>query len=175
MTVSCPLECEYLQDARIREKPPLLSADDFPNRDIRVSDEFLRKHEPLLVVLAATIMRSALEHDGTIDYDVREALDSLIRTYRTLQSGLVYESRPTNPMAANIYARLQDAVEDLRRRVQEHTGTNTIRDVDVLGVLVFLHRMELQHNNGRTKGRAFIDFLRAYFPQKPAPEPSILA
>jgi hypothetical protein len=52
---------------------------------------------------------------------------------------------------------------------------NSIRDVDVLGILVFLHRMELQHNNGRKKGRAFIDFLRAYFPQKPAAEPSLLA
>src|SRR5689334_20598294 len=131
MTVNCPLECEYLQEARIREKPPVLNADDFPNRDIRVGDEFLRKHEPLLMVLAATIVRSALEYDGTIDYDVRDALDALIRTYRTLQSGLVYESRPANPMAANIYARVQDAVEDLRRRVQEHTGMNSIRDVDV--------------------------------------------
>jgi hypothetical protein len=54
--------------------------------------------------------------------------------------------------------------------VQESTGTNPIRDVDVLGILVFLHRMELQHNNGRAKGRAFIDFLRQYFPQKPSEE-----
>lgn len=175
VTVSCPLECEYLQESRVREKRPLLSADDFPNRDVRVNDEFLRKHEPLLMVLAATTMRAALEYDGTIDYDIREGLEALIRTYRTLQTGLVYETRPANPMAAHVYARVQEAVEDLRRRVQESTGMNTIRDVDILGMIVFLHRMELQHNNGRQKGRAFIDFLRGYFPQKPTPESTILA
>jgi len=173
-TVSCPLECEYLQESRIREKPPLLSADDLPNKDIRVNDAFLRKHEPLLMVLAATVMNAALEYDGTIDYDVREALDAHIRTYRTMQSGLVYETRPANPMAAHVYGRIQESVEDLRRRLQESTGMSSIRDTDVLGILVFLHRMELQHNNGRQKGRAFIDFLRQYFPQKPV-EASLLA
>jgi hypothetical protein len=173
-TVNCPLECEYLQEARIREKPPLLSGDDLPNKDIRVTDEFLRKHEPLLVVLAATVMNAALEYDGTVDYDVREALDAQIRTYRTMQSGLVYESRPANPMAGHVYGRIQESVENLRRKLQESTGMSSIRDKDVLGILVFLHRMELQHNNGREKGRAFIDFLRQYFPQKPV-EASLLA
>lgn len=175
MTVSCPLECEYLQEAHMREKLPDISADTFPNKDIRVSDEFLRKHEPLLIVLAATLMNAALEYEGTIDYDIREALDALIRTHRTLQSGLVYETKPTNPMAAHVYERLQGSVEELRRKLQESTGSATVRDADVLGILVFLHRMELQHNNGRKKGRAFIDFLRQYFPQKPAEESSVLA
>ena len=40
-----------------------------------------------------------------------------------------------------------------------------LRDADVLGVLVFLQRLELQHSNGRRKGRAFLDFLRAYLPE----------
>jgi hypothetical protein len=174
MTVSCPLECEYLQEARLREKQPEVSADTFPNKDIRVSDDFLRKHEPLLMLVAATIARTALDYEGTIDYDIREALEALIRTYRTLQTGLVYETRPANPMAANIYARIQEAVEDLGRRIQQDTGTNPIRDAHVLGIVVFLHRMELQHNNGRKKGRAFIDFLRSYFPPKPAEAPGLL-
>ena len=39
-----------------------------------------------------------------------------------------------------------------------------MRDADLLGVLVFLQRLELQHNNGRRRGRAFFDFLRATFP-----------
>ena len=43
-----------------------------------------------------------------------------------------------------------------------------LRDADVLGVLVFLERLELQHNNGRRRGRAFLDFLRAYLPEPPA-------
>jgi len=45
----------------------------------------------------------------------------------------------------------------------------TLRDADVLGALVFLQRLELQHNNGRRRGRAFVDFLRAYFPAQTQP------
>ena len=38
-----------------------------------------------------------------------------------------------------------------------------IRDSDVLGVLAFLQRLEIDRNNGRKRGRAYIDFLRTQF------------
>jgi len=41
----------------------------------------------------------------------------------------------------------------------------TLRDADVLGTLVFLERLQIQHNNRRRRGRAFLDFLRTYFPE----------
>ena len=52
----------------------------------------------------------------------------------------------------------------------------SVRDADVLGILVFLQRLEIQHNNGRRLGRAFIDFLRTNFPAKEPAEdvPSLL-
>jgi hypothetical protein len=52
------------------------------------------------------------------------------------------------------------------------SGMQQLRDVDVLATLVFLQRLELQHNNGRLRGRAFFDFLRTYFPE---PAPSVQA
>jgi hypothetical protein len=48
----------------------------------------------------------------------------------------------------------------------------TIRDSEVLGVLVFLQRLELQNNNGRRRGRAFLDMLRGFFPATTEPPPS---
>ena len=59
---------------------------------------FLHENEELLVFLGRGIMRAALEADA-VDNDVREALEALIRTYRTLQSGVYYETRPSNPLA----------------------------------------------------------------------------
>jgi hypothetical protein len=111
-----------------------------------------------------------------VDSDVREALESLIRTYRTLESGLYYETRPTNPIAAGIHQRMQEAIEGLRK---ELAGKNAapLRDAEILGTLVFLERVELHQNNGRPKGRAFIDYLRAYFPQPEqdlAPAPPLI-
>lgn len=166
VSVDCPLDCEYLLEARVHERHPDPDPAEFPNQDIPVTEGFLRAHEPLLLYLASGVLRAALETPGAVDHDVREALASLIRTYRTLQTGLMYESMPQNPLAAAIHERMQAAVADLRKRVTETGGT--VRDAEVLGVLAFLQRLEIQHHNGRRKGRAFVDFLSRYFVPAPS-------
>lgn len=169
VTVNCPLECEYLVEARLHDKAPVINSEEIPNRDVRVTEEFMREHEPLLIFLGAKLLGASLETTGAVDSDVREALDSLIRTYRTLQTGLYYESRPNNLVAAGIHQKIQDAVQQLRKELAEK-GSQSLRDAEILGMLVFLQRVELQQNNGRPKGRAFIGYLRGYFPQeKPSP------
>lgn len=168
-TVDCPLDCEYLLAAREHERLPELSADDFPNRDIRITDTFLDEHGPLLVFLSQAVAHAALATQGAVDNDIKEALEALIRTYRTLQSGLIYETRPSNPYAGAIQQRVQEGIADLRRRLTEAAGMNTLRDSEILGVLVFLERLQMQHNNGRRRGRAFLHFLlRHATPQQSA-------
>jgi hypothetical protein len=164
VTVSCPLDCPYLVEARLHEKPREPNPDEVPNKDIQVTEQFLREHEPLLVFLGARLLEASLATSGVVDSDVREALQSLIRTYRTLQSGLYYETRPTNLIAAGIHQKMQEAVDGLRKELAEKNAM-PLRDAEILGTLVFLERVELHENNGRPRGRAFIDYLRAYFPQ----------
>ena len=105
-----------------------------------------------------------MERERAVDFDARQALDALIRTYRTLESGLIYETKPENPYAARIQAALQGSIEELRKNLAQESGMHSLRDAELLGALVFLQRLEMQHNNGRRRGRAFFDFLRAYFP-----------
>jgi hypothetical protein len=106
-TVSCPLDCQYLREARAREKDPYVDPDQFPYKEINVDESFLRRNEPLLIFLASGLATTALETDNAIDNDIREALASLVRTYVTLQSGIVYEARPDNPIAGRIKAGLR--------------------------------------------------------------------
>jgi hypothetical protein len=143
---------------------------DIPNRDVHLSEKFVRDHEPLAFAFALALRR-AMEEQRAVDFDAREALAALIRTYRTRESGLIYETQPTNPYAAAILERLKASIENLRKGLEQEAGMPRLRDTDILGVLVFLERLELQHNNGRRKGRAFLDFLRAYLPE-PEPEPA---
>jgi len=164
MTLHCPLDCEYLQEARKHEHPEPVNPDQFPNQDIRMSETFLRDNEGLLVELGRTLIRAALETPGAVDNDVREALAALIRTHRTLDSGLYYETRPDNPIAAELSRRIQAAAAEFRRAETERLGMSKTRDRDVLGLLVFLQRLEIDRNNGRKLGRRFIDFLRGQFP-----------
>jgi len=163
VTVSCPLDCEYLQEARKHEKLSEFDRTKLPNQDLQVTEKFLSAHEELTIFLGSAVAMAAFDTEGAVDFDVREALDSLIRTYRTLESGFVYESLPANPLAANIHRSVQAAVADFRQKEQQKYGMSRTRDKDVLGVLVFFQRIELERNNGRQRGRAFLDGLRGFY------------
>jgi len=175
VTVHCPLDCEFLQEARKHDKAPPVG--DVPNLDIRVSESLLRANEKLFVFVSSALAKEALAMPGVADFDVRAALDSLIRTYRSLQSGIYYESLPDDPSAANLCRAVQDAVAAFRKAETEHLGMRKTRDADVLGLLVFLQRWEMERNNGRRLGRAFLDALRGIYPvgeEPPAPPASSL-
>jgi hypothetical protein len=163
VSISCPLDCPYLMEARQHEKPREVKIEDLPNRDVEVTEEFLHEHEPLFLFMSSRLLDAVLSSAGAVDTDVREALESLIRTYRTLQSGLYYETKPANLIAAGIHQRVQEAIEELRKELAAANNT-PVRDAEILGTLVFLERVELHENNGRPRGRAFIDYLRTFFP-----------
>ncbi len=163
VSIACPLDCEHLQEARRHDKPVPLDPEAWPHRDIEVTERFLGENEELLLFLGRTLGTTAVEIPGVTDFDVRAALDGLIRTYRTLQSGVYYETRPENALANRIYSAVQDGLAEFRRLEQERAGLPKTRDADVLGILVFFSRLELDRNNGRPKGRAFIGLLQGFY------------
>lgn len=170
--MSCPLDCQYLLEARKHDKTAIRNPDQLPNRDIHVTEEFLASHESLLAAMAEALIRTALGTQGVVDSDVRDALDALIRTYRTLETGIHYDTRPENRLAAVLYDALQSAVTDFRRQETELLGITRTRDNEVLGLLVFFQHFELDRNNGRKRSRAFLDVLREFYPDSPGETPS---
>ena len=159
-TVNCPLDCPYLREARSHEKPSPMDPKEIPNHDIVVDEPFLQRNEILLATLMHAVAEAGLGTAGAVDADVREALDSLVRTYRTRESGLYYETRPSNLIAAAVLERIQKSIEDFQQALAKRSGMETLRDTDILGVLVFLENVEYQIDNGRKRGRAFLDMLR---------------
>jgi hypothetical protein len=171
VSVTCPLDCEYLREARLHEKLPDVDPATLPNRDIVISEKLLRDNEDLLAFVSLTVFRTAMDTPGVVDQDVEAALDSLIRTYRTLQSGVYYETRPVNPFAAAVFENVQDALAEFRREEQAELGMTRTRDADCLAVLVFLQHFAIDRRNGRPRGRAFLDALRAFHAAQPEPYP----
>ena len=165
--MSCPLQCPYLQDARKYEKTPARGIEQMPNRDIRVPEELLDENRELLEELSRALVTAALGTPGAVDGDLRDALAALIRTQRTLQSGIYYESLPDNPLAAKIFRAVAERASEFRQRETSRLGLTTTRDTDLLGLLVFFERMALNSDNGRPRGRAFVDLLRSLQPEPP--------
>jgi hypothetical protein len=167
VTVDCPLDCPHLQEAHAHEKMLRIDRDSAPNADVEVSDGFLHQHQELMVFAGFALARAASKAPGAVDSDLRDALDALTQTYRTLSKGLYYEARPTNPYAARIVTVMQEGLQEYREDLKLE-GKPPLDDLDLLRVLVMYQRLGLTYNNSRPKGRPFLGFLLGQFP--PAPE-----
>jgi hypothetical protein len=175
VTLDCPSECVYLQQARQHERPRSLETLDrnalFPN--VEIGEQFLHEQEHLILGLSFALTKSAKADRSIRDSDLLAALTALAGTYETLAtSGLHYERADTNITHQAIAAEVQNMVKEYREAEQKHTGYTRLRDSDVLRALVFLLRMGLTRTSGRPKARAFMEFL---FQQFPEPQSAIAA
>lgn len=159
VTVSCPLDCEYLLEARQHEKLQNPDPGSIPNRDIKVTEEFLNRNDRTVSLMSRFVLDAALNTPGAADQDIGEALEAMVKTYRTRQSGLIYETRPQNPLAGAIQQAVTANLAEFQLALQRESAMSTLRDADILGVLVFLQRAALHWNNQRPRGRSFISFL----------------
>lgn len=176
VSLSCPLECEYLQEAHRHEKPLPISEDQISYPEVKVTEEFFHDHEELLLFCVYSMVQAGLRTPGALDADVMAALEALIQTHRTLQSGLVYETRPENTIAAGVQRAFSNSLHDFQKLREEREGLSAFRDSDVLATLVFLHRLGQQNQNGRPRGRMYLDLLRQMTPDVGVEEaaPSII-
>ncbi|PYV45776.1 MAG: hypothetical protein DMG94_11610 [Acidobacteria bacterium] len=145
VTLDCPSDCVYLQQARQHEK----------------------QQEHLLLGLSYALAKSAGADHGIRDSDLIAALTALARRYQMLaSSGLHYESPMTNVSHQAIAVEIEKMVKEYRDAQQKHMGYVRVRDNDVLRALVFLLRMGYTRTSGRPRSRAFVDFLLAQFPEQ---------
>lgn len=176
VSLSCPLECEYLQEAHRRERPIPVSDKQLANQDVPVNEEFLRVQEELVLFCIYSLVQAAVRTPGALDADVLTALEASIQTHRTLDSGLVYETRAENTVAAAIQRAFAASLTDYQKLRVEREALSPVRNSDVLKVLVFLHRLGQQNLNGRPRGRMYLDLLRQMTPERRVEEraPSII-
>jgi hypothetical protein len=157
-TVDCPVSCEYLIEAHRHEKRPPADPEKMPGQDVPIDDEFLHNNEFLIVLLGSAIFEPVKEDVKAIDADAVDALDALTKTWRTLNAGIYYETKPVNPVALEIYDAVKNRVDDLRKRIKEADST-ALPDNVVLGVLTFFQRVAFGLNNGRARCKTFLEFL----------------
>jgi hypothetical protein len=168
VTLDCPSECTYLQQARAHEKPR--SAEEMKDAElflaVDIPDQFLYEREHLLIGMSYALAKSARGDRSLNDRDVIAALTSLTRSYETrVNSGLHYESPTASLGQQAVAAEIQKMVKEYSEAEQKHFGYTRLKDSEILRALVFLVRMGHGRASGRPKSRAFIDFLLAQFPE----------
>ena len=169
VTIDCPSDCVYLQQAREHEKPreadQLDPAALFPQ--VEVPRQFVYENEHLLVGLSFALTKAARADRSLNDQDLIGALSAATRTYETLaNSGLHYQVSPGSLGQQAVVGELEKTLKEYREIEQKHRGFSSLRDSDVLRALVFLVRMAQARTSGRPRSRALIDSLFAQFPEK---------
>jgi len=167
VTIDCPSECPYLLAARRYEaehrKP--IPPDEIPFPDLTVSPDLVHELRAVVSGLGYAVVKQAAEDRTTTDADALAALRALAEAYRALSSGILYEKPPQPGPARELYARLAAFLSEVKKRQAESAGFPQLKDTEAFHLLVFLLRVGRHHTNGRPRSRAFLEFLRAQYPQ----------
>jgi len=165
-TISCPPDCAYLLAAhRYEDEHRRALPEDTPFLDERIPQDVLHAHQQLMAALAFQTAKFASNQATTADPDVTASLAALAATYKTLQSGLLYEKVPDIPVQRDLYLALSQFLTEIKQKAAESGNSATLKDTFIFQVIVFLYRMGLLRSNGRPRSRRFIEFLRGQFPQ----------
>jgi hypothetical protein len=172
VTLECPSECPYLQQARRHEKPqdvPEAPPEEmFP--EVQLQPDFLHQHEPLIGGILHTLSKLAQADRHLHDRELISALASMVRTQQTLTaSGLVYEEKLPNPAQQAVIGTLRELLHEFRELEVKHLGYSRLKDADILQALVFVLRLALMQTSGRPLSCAFIAFVQMRFPNPTAP------
>jgi hypothetical protein len=169
VTLDCPSDCAYLQQAREHEKPRPVSQIDPAGLflQIEVSDQFMYEKEHLLMGLTYALAKSVRADRSLNDQDLIAALSVLAKSYeRRVNSGLHYDQPIASESQRRAAVEVETMISEYRTAEQKHVGYSMLKDSEVLKALVFLLRLAHGRTSGRPKSRAFVEFLVAQFPEK---------
>jgi hypothetical protein len=168
VTIDCPSDCSYLvaahryEDGHQRSLPA-----DTPLLDEKIPQDIVYTQQQLMSALAFSIAKFCALQPSAVDTDVLASLQALAETYKTLNSGIIYEKPPVAPLPRELYGALTAFLAELKKQQAQRASSASLKDSDVFYLLVFLYRMGLLRTNGRPRSRRFIEFLRGQFPQAP--------
>jgi hypothetical protein len=128
-----------------------------PFAEVRIDDEFLNRQGHLMQVVAMSLAEGLHRIEGVVDSDAFAALDGLAQTYKTRQSGLLYDSKPNNTVAAALFELIQLRITEFSNKKAEQSGFPVVLDSHIFGVLLFYLRLARQLRQQRRYSRSFFD------------------
>lgn len=150
-------------EARRHEKPEWTN-DPESYEELKAGETLIREDEVFVQFCMYSVVKAALETPGCVDLDAIAGLAACIQTHKTLDSGLVYESKAADPVAAQVQAKFEAALADYANELKETDPLRSLRNSKILTALIFLHHLGKNSLNGRPRGRHFIDMLRKMAP-----------
>src|SRR5208283_3452561 len=127
VTLDCPSDCSYLQQARehgkMHNEPPTESERETLFPEVEITEQFLHDREHLILGLSFALGKSARADRSRLDRDLITAVGSLAKSYQTLvNSSLIYEPPTANVAHQAIAREVETMVREFREAEQQHIG-----------------------------------------------------
>ena len=169
LEIDCPESCPYLRVGRWHEMASenarhLRTEDPVKQQaQARVLDRFDREIMHLEYILA----RERRSSRDLADKDVAEALDLLLKAYRTEEKGVLYEQTSNNLRVDGLRRRLREVAESYRYPKEDQQ--NRLRLRDVIECLEFIRGILASHMETDLTSTGYVDFLARTMPRGEEP------
>ncbi len=160
--IDCPGDCVYLRKGRSFESSREHRHD--PGQPTpQFNQQFLYRNTAAINALAHAILEERVRTPGMVDQDVRDALDAVRATMKTLSSGIHYETLPEGNVASmGLYRVIKSVLEQLMQ--PQGPTVDALRVSDTPELLDFLLVTAESRSSGRPRSRQYLDWLASVAP-----------
>ena len=159
--IECPSDCAYLKQGRRYESNQNPIAPATPHREF--SQQFRHRYASVITTLAQVILEERVGNSSLLDSDVREALEALKATTRTLSAGIYYETLPESGAAPmSVYRGLKSMIDEMMK--PQGPTHDALRASEAPDVVDFIAVSLDLHSGGRPKSRRYLDWLSSVAP-----------
>jgi hypothetical protein len=165
--IDCPPSCSYLREGYqyASKKTPLEQKARANPIDRTFDRAFLVTNERLLMELSSVILESYKSLPQLHDTDVLAALAALEKTFRTLDVGLYYDSKPDGNLEQFLYLKLKEII-DLKMQNPDAQG-HRLKVSTTVDCVVFLQQFALMKGSGRPLSRGYLTSIVEAFSRAP--------
>ncbi|MEJ2111672.1 MAG: hypothetical protein P8Z37_17535 [Acidobacteriota bacterium] len=173
LELDCPETCPYLIAGRKHESDEfgkLLQSQDPQIRE--KSRKVLTEHQDVIAHLEYTIAQFRLSSRDLSDKDVSKAVDLLLHTYRTEDSGILYEKDADDLRVDSLRRDLREVLETYRNPDSENangiidSGHDRLKLQGAIECLELIQLMVDVYRNYRDSDSGYVDFLARMTPRK---------
>jgi hypothetical protein len=172
LEIDCPESCEFLKIGRTHEANQVGARHyraDNPLEQAKRS-RILTAFEPVIVDVQTAIAEERRACRDLVDADVAEALDCLLKTLRTEDHGVIYETTSANLRAEALRRQLASLIES--HRYPKDSGWARIHLKDAIECLEVLQAVVASHREAGPASLSFVDFLVRHLPREAETGPS---
>lgn len=153
--LACPEHCQYLREARTTtlDRRTEKLVEHLMSRGLENMLETLKRFEPVILWIdRAVVQVQRYTFRNLSDHEVLEGLKNALKTYETLDRGIIYEHKAESPRIQAVTDAVLQALNEIKADLQQQGRSHLITTRDFLACLQFtVEYLQLEMTEGHSQ------------------------